>query len=59
LESSAETQRCDDAKKSVKLKKADFAQKYFYIFALNLKFCGGIKKYKKSLSLNQTREEKG
>ena len=59
LEADAENRRCDEAKQSVKLKKADFAQKYFYIFGLNLKYCEGIKMYKNSLNATQLIEQAG
>ena len=50
LESDAERTRCDTAMQQVKIQKADFANKYFYIFGLNLKFCKGIREYKARLS---------
>ena len=42
----------------VKIQKADFANKYFYIFGLNLKFCKGIKEYKKKLSPGELMDQK-
>lgn len=58
LESDAERTRCDQAMQNVKLQKADFANKYFYIFGLNLKFCKGIRNYKAKLSEEQLIEQK-
>ena len=42
---------------NVKLQKADFANKYFYIFGLNLKFCKGIRNYKAKLSEKELTEQ--
>ena len=58
LESDAERTRCDTAMQQVKIQKADFANKYFYIFGLNLKFCKGIKEYKKKLSPGELMDQK-
>lgn len=59
MEAGAEDKRCAEAMQKVKIKKADFAQKYFYIFGLNLKFCEGIKQYKASLTERQVHEQRG
>ena len=42
-----------------KMKKAEFGQKYFYIFGLNLKFCRGIRRYKEQLSEAEYNHQKG
>ena len=42
LESDAEKKRCEIAKNTVRIDKAEFAANYFYTFALNKKFCNGI-----------------
>ena len=57
MESDAERTRCISAKEAVKLQKADFANKYFYIFGLNLKFCRGIQNYKKALNETSRAEQ--
>ena len=41
------------------MKKAEFGQKYFYIFGLNLKFCRGIRRYQEQLSEAEYNHQKG
>lgn len=48
-----------EAKQAVKLKKADFAQKYFYVFGLNIKYCNGITQYKAKLTEDEKLAQKG
>ena len=59
FERKAEDTRCMVAKDEVKFKKADFGQKYFYIFGLNKKFCKGIQIYASKLSEKQITHQKG